>query len=450
MRRDLELMKQHHVNAVRAAHYPHDERFYDLCDELGLYVVDEANVEIHAPPGVARHDHRYHAAIVERVVADGAARPDPPVRRSPGPSATSRGDGAAHDAMAAWIRRADPTPARALRGPLHARPVRRRRRSPTSCARCTRRPHDIVAWADRGGDPRRPLILCEYCHAMGNSGGPGRLLGRVRNPSRTAGRLRLGVGRPRHPPPIDAGRRPTWFAYGGDFGEPIHERHLLLRRARVAGPRAASRARRAGRAGAAGDGRRRAAGGRAAHREPALVHHARRSALPLVAGGRRTNRRARRARPAEHRSRQRAAVARRRARQGAAGRGVPDHLPVHAPASTGLGTAVAWELARWSQVEVSRQPPPRAVRRRVLSVADVGLVAGGPPDRVARGVGVRAATDNDGPSVGWQRHFGVAGRWSRWGLFDLEADPSACGCAATATATSRTPRCGGIHPRTDR
>ena len=41
-------MKQHHVNAVRTSHYPNDESFYDLCDELGLYVVDEANIESHA------------------------------------------------------------------------------------------------------------------------------------------------------------------------------------------------------------------------------------------------------------------------------------------------------------------------------------------------------------------------------------------------------------------
>ena len=47
-RRDLELMKRHHINAVRTSHYPKDEAFYDLCDELGLYVVDEADIETHA------------------------------------------------------------------------------------------------------------------------------------------------------------------------------------------------------------------------------------------------------------------------------------------------------------------------------------------------------------------------------------------------------------------
>lgn len=47
MCRDLELMKQHNLNAVRLAHYPQDRRFYELCDEYGLYVYDEANIESH-------------------------------------------------------------------------------------------------------------------------------------------------------------------------------------------------------------------------------------------------------------------------------------------------------------------------------------------------------------------------------------------------------------------
>lgn len=47
MRRDFELMKQHNLNSVRLCHYPQDRRFYELCDEYGLYVYDEANIESH-------------------------------------------------------------------------------------------------------------------------------------------------------------------------------------------------------------------------------------------------------------------------------------------------------------------------------------------------------------------------------------------------------------------
>ncbi len=47
MRKDFELMKKHNLNAVRLSHYPQDRRFYELCDEYGLYVYDEANIESH-------------------------------------------------------------------------------------------------------------------------------------------------------------------------------------------------------------------------------------------------------------------------------------------------------------------------------------------------------------------------------------------------------------------
>jgi beta-galactosidase/evolved beta-galactosidase subunit alpha len=47
MRRDLILMKRHNLNAVRTSHYPNDPRFYRLCDEYGLYVIDECDLECH-------------------------------------------------------------------------------------------------------------------------------------------------------------------------------------------------------------------------------------------------------------------------------------------------------------------------------------------------------------------------------------------------------------------
>ena len=47
MVKDIQLMKQHNINAVRSSHYPNHPDWYDLCDEYGLYVVDEANIESH-------------------------------------------------------------------------------------------------------------------------------------------------------------------------------------------------------------------------------------------------------------------------------------------------------------------------------------------------------------------------------------------------------------------
>ena len=108
MRRDLVLMKQHHVNAVRTSHYPNDPRFYDLCDELGLYVVDETDLESHARQRSLCHDPRYAAAILDRgmrmVLRD--KNHACVILWSLGNEA---GYGAAHDALAAWIRRTDPS-----------------------------------------------------------------------------------------------------------------------------------------------------------------------------------------------------------------------------------------------------------------------------------------------------------------------------------------------------
>ena len=71
MRRDLDLMKQANVNFVRNAHYPCDPRWYDLCDEIGILVMDEANVESH---GLSYHKRvlpgdlpDWSAAVVERM-----------------------------------------------------------------------------------------------------------------------------------------------------------------------------------------------------------------------------------------------------------------------------------------------------------------------------------------------------------------------------------------------
>ena len=59
IRRDLELMKQHNINAIRTSHYPQQRRFYELCDEYGFYVCSEANVESHGWRGAAKDESLY-------------------------------------------------------------------------------------------------------------------------------------------------------------------------------------------------------------------------------------------------------------------------------------------------------------------------------------------------------------------------------------------------------
>ena len=181
MRRDLVTMKQHNVNAVRTAHYPNDPRFLDLCDELGLWVIDEANVETHARLESLCHDERFAPAILDRirrmVIRD---------RNHPSVFAFSLGNesgyGAVHDAAAAWIRNADPSRIVHYEGACH--PVFFNTLDPGDAGPAT----DLICpmyppieaisnWAERTADARpgageqRPLIMCEYSHAMGNSNG---------------------------------------------------------------------------------------------------------------------------------------------------------------------------------------------------------------------------------------------------------------------------------------
>ncbi len=186
LRAELTLMKRHNINAVRTAHYPNDPALLDLCDELGLYVVDEANVESHARLASLCHDVRYHPAIVDRVQRM--------VLRDRGHACVigwslgnESGHGAAHDAAAAWIRSIDPTRVVHYEGSLlpewgQLGAGDHRQVAPSASKRLV---SDIVCpmyasvesivawarWADDSEEDDRPLILCEYSHAMGNSNG---------------------------------------------------------------------------------------------------------------------------------------------------------------------------------------------------------------------------------------------------------------------------------------
>ena len=188
MRRELVLMKQHNINAVRTAHYPNDHRLLDLCDELGLYVIDEANVESHARLRSLTNNDRYFDAVVGRVRRMvGRDRNHPCIISwSLG---NESGHGPMHDAAAAWVRATDPTRFVHYEGAIEQRFSVNRTDDPT----LTRLPPtvserlvtDVVCpmytaldtvvdwahWAEETELDDRPLIMCEYSHAMGNSNG---------------------------------------------------------------------------------------------------------------------------------------------------------------------------------------------------------------------------------------------------------------------------------------
>ena len=231
-RRDLELMKQHHVNAVRTSHYPKDEAFYDLCDELGLYVIDEADIESHGRWRATSDDPSYAASFLTRgmrMVLRDRSRPCV-VAWSLGNEA---GYGPSHDAMAAWMRRVDPS------RPLHYEggfSLDLDAESPVSDLVCPMYAsvERIVAWSAATTRDRATADPVRVQPRDGPGRRPGRLLGCVRRGRGPAGRLRVGVGRPRPPPPrvdgLGSGRCPevtSWIAYGGDFGEPEHDGNFV-------------------------------------------------------------------------------------------------------------------------------------------------------------------------------------------------------------------------------
>ncbi|MGH1489941.1 MAG: glycoside hydrolase family 2 TIM barrel-domain containing protein [Acidimicrobiales bacterium] len=186
IRDELISMKRHNINAVRTAHYPNDPALVELCDELGLYVIDEANVESHARHDSLAASGMFDAAILSRVKRM-VLRDRSHACVIGWSLGNESGHGPGHDAAAAWVRWTDQTRFVHYEGGIHSRWM------PTSPAEDRERPasrsdllvSDVVCpmyatvdqirewaeWAEGTGEDDRPLILCEYSHAMGNSNG---------------------------------------------------------------------------------------------------------------------------------------------------------------------------------------------------------------------------------------------------------------------------------------
>ena len=234
---DIRLMKANNFNAVRCSHYPHQVGFYDICDRLGMYVVDEANIETHGMTPMSRlsDDQDWASAYLERLSRM--------VRRDHyHPSiiiwslGNESGYGVNHDLMYAWIKKEDPSRPVQYEGggadtavtdiicPMYAR-VDEDLPSPYG-----RPAYSLEAWAEkqRGeGESARPIILCEYSHAMGNS------LGNFadywdafrKHPSLQGGFIwdwvDQGISQQ-----DSQGRH--YYAYGGDFGDDINDRQFCI------------------------------------------------------------------------------------------------------------------------------------------------------------------------------------------------------------------------------
>ncbi|KUL45470.1 glycoside hydrolase family 2 TIM barrel-domain containing protein [Streptomyces regalis] len=237
MRADLVLLKRFGFNAIRTAHYPNDPTLYDLADELGFYVVDEADIESHDHAHEIADDPRYLNAFVDRV-----SRMVLRDKNHPSVVIWSLGNesdyGAGHDAAAGWVRRHDPTRPLQYEGAAKLGWADPGLASDIACPMYAPL-EDCVAHA-LSGEQTKPLIPCEYSHAMGNSSGtladhwaaieatPGLqggfiwefwdhgILQRVSD-GRPVGRGGAGL--------YDNGVAAPGYrwAYGGDFGETIHD-----------------------------------------------------------------------------------------------------------------------------------------------------------------------------------------------------------------------------------
>ncbi|MEO6733614.1 MAG: glycoside hydrolase family 2 TIM barrel-domain containing protein [Ferruginibacter sp.] len=237
---DIKTIKQFNFNCVRLSHYPSDPYLLDLCDEFGIMVIDEANLETHGLGGKLSHDAMWTGAYLERISRMALRDKNHPsiIFWSLGNEA---GSGPNHAAMAAWIHDFDIT------RPLHYEPAMGDRRMPgyidpsdSKYLKANDHSHrlqnpldqyyvDMVSrmypalytaplLANQPNGDERPIFFCEYAHAMGNSAGnmkdfwdqwrtTKRIIGGCIWEFKDQGLLKkdsTGV---------------EYYAYGGDFGE---------------------------------------------------------------------------------------------------------------------------------------------------------------------------------------------------------------------------------------
>lgn len=161
--KDILLMKRHNINALRCAHYPHQALLYELCDEYGMYVMDEANLETHAIsykddvlPG---NDFRYTFACIDRIAAMVNVS-----KNSPSVIIWSMGNECGYGEnialMAAYCRTIDGTRL------IHKRQM-------NAIADMDSDTYSSVEWVIERAkqNPKKPFVLNEYAHAMGNAMG---------------------------------------------------------------------------------------------------------------------------------------------------------------------------------------------------------------------------------------------------------------------------------------
>lgn len=244
--KDIKTIKQFNFNCIRTSHYPNDPYLYDLCDEYGIYVIDEANLETHGLGGKLSNDPQWTGAFMERATRMVMRDKNHPciIFWSLGNEA---GRGPNHAAMAEWIHDFDITRF------VHYEPAQGNHRvegyiDPSDPDYPKDHSHrlqvpvdqyyvDIVSrmypgiytpglLAGQAGD-NRPVFFCEYAHSMGNSTGnlkdfwdvfraTPRIIGGCIWDFKDQGLLKKDSG------------GTAFYAYGGDFGEKLHSGNFCI------------------------------------------------------------------------------------------------------------------------------------------------------------------------------------------------------------------------------
>lgn len=221
---DVRMMKRANFNAVRAAHYPNDPEFYALCNEYGLYVVDEANLETHALGAQLSNNPTWNPAYMSRMIRMVERDKNHPsiIMWSLG---NESGTGPNHAAMASWTHTADPTRPLQYEGaqdyygptdPAYVDVMSRMYETPSAIAE--------LADTDPSG---RPVLLVEYAHSMGNSTGNFKeYWDRFRSHERLLGGFIWDWRDQGLQAETDDGE--PYTAYGGDLGDPTGANNFNL------------------------------------------------------------------------------------------------------------------------------------------------------------------------------------------------------------------------------
>lgn len=191
MLQDILLMKQANINAVRTAHYPNVTRWYELCDSLGMYVMDEADIEEHGLRGILASDPDWAAAFMDRAIRMAERDKNHPsvIMWSMG---NESGYGPNFAAISAWLKDFDPTRAihyegaQGLNGERDPSTVdvisrfyprlQQEYLNPGMAENSDAERPENARWerlldiAQRTND-NRPVLTSEYAHAMGNAMG---------------------------------------------------------------------------------------------------------------------------------------------------------------------------------------------------------------------------------------------------------------------------------------